>query len=1091
MTTQRSRQRGTYDLELTYSGASQQFMLARDPQSNELLYKSGLLAEMLDQQRTDAFSYEHRDSRLDIPASFENFTLGAGFEDAPDGSTLGFKGYNYTQGVDLSSGTKGYLSHAMQTAGSALSGTGAKKIILTALGLFAINARYINRWSGSAWTQVFDDGAGGNVNDIFEFSNATDNYVVAATRSAAYHYSTDGLSWTASEAAPSVPAFRSKANTNTAGATSLTVGEPAGATTNDILILTVHTALAAGQTITANVPSSWNLIATFGTGTMGIGKVFWCRRTGSAPDYQMNFSASVAATASCSAYSGAVTTGTALDAIGAVTNEAFTQTFDYTGAEQTFVVPVGVTSLTVDVSGAAGSANGGRALGTLATTPGETLRIYVGASGANGGYNGGGSGGGTGAINGGGASDIRQGGSALANRVAVGGGGGGNGSTGAQSSGAGGAAGGTTGTAGGDGTNVFDINYLGGGGGAGTGAAGGAAGTGHVGTDGSAGALGVGGAGGAAGGTGGGGGGGGYYGGGGGETGADDGSGLGGAGGGGGGSTYTGGLSGITNTANYKAGNGQVIISGYSSATMNIAAVITTGANRMVLGVITSKAAFTSVAPPGGTTEREDVSSANSSIEQYEISAAAAGAYGAYAAVATAAQTYSSVGFALLPVLATGANNVTRWAARGQSSGAPVLWAIDNNGAIRNATLVTTPSNWSAADTIQVGQRTATQLGLEVIDNEFFLVHAGGVTSYDGTTVSTVFVSPFADPPSDAARPGMSFGNGMFLTYGSALLRFDNTTNKLEKIWPRGAQQGNAELNGTITALAFNEKFVWFAIKNSAGNYYIMQLDPSRTVDVGDDTIYPAHSVAYRSTNAVTAMAHIKASSLGLSTTNPQLVITSGLSVGYFVLPKPGLRPEDDSACLFDTTANCFAFGAFVNFQAQGFPKWLTRGDIEAKTTTTETIALQYQVPTGTATALTTANTAQTGRTTAVLTTPVSFTQIRYKAIFNTSATTLTPVLRGLVLHAAPNAPRDRGFVFTLRLLDDQETNSPPMRSKYQAANQDAFLFAAVNQIITLRDLLGNSYTTKMLGLQPVSVRLDKDGAVEQLIEVTLGQLTS
>ena len=44
MVTRQFRQRGPYDIQLTYSGTAQDFMLARDPQTGELLYKSGLLA---------------------------------------------------------------------------------------------------------------------------------------------------------------------------------------------------------------------------------------------------------------------------------------------------------------------------------------------------------------------------------------------------------------------------------------------------------------------------------------------------------------------------------------------------------------------------------------------------------------------------------------------------------------------------------------------------------------------------------------------------------------------------------------------------------------------------------------------------------------------------------------------------------------------------------------------------------------------------------------------------------------------------------------------------------------------------------------
>ena len=125
-----------------------------------------------------------------------------------------------------------------------------------------------------------------------------------------------------------------------------------------------------------------------------------------------------------------------------------TTTFNYTGAEQTYVVPAGVTSLLVDVIGAQGagpSANisglygtggyGGRVQTTITVTPGETLRIYVGGRPTGslvtegiGGYNGGGAGGvvlGAQGLGGGGASDIRQGGAGLGNRTVVAGGGGG------------------------------------------------------------------------------------------------------------------------------------------------------------------------------------------------------------------------------------------------------------------------------------------------------------------------------------------------------------------------------------------------------------------------------------------------------------------------------------------------------------------------------------------------------------------------------------------------------------------------------------------------------------------------------------------
>lgn len=108
-------------------------------------------------------------------------------------------------------------------------------------------------------------------------------------------------------------------------------------------------------------------------------------------------------------------------------------TFLYTGAAQSFVVPAGIFTLTIETWGAQGGANwvnnvnfGGYTKADFPVTPGETLYIYVGSqpSGITGGYNGGGNGEGAGK-GGGGATDVRQGGTALTDRIIVAGGAGG------------------------------------------------------------------------------------------------------------------------------------------------------------------------------------------------------------------------------------------------------------------------------------------------------------------------------------------------------------------------------------------------------------------------------------------------------------------------------------------------------------------------------------------------------------------------------------------------------------------------------------------------------------------------------------------
>jgi len=108
---------------------------------------------------------------------------------------------------------------------------------------------------------------------------------------------------------------------------------------------------------------------------------------------------------------------------------------NYTGSMQQVIIPAGVTQVTIDAAGAQGASNaqgvaggfGGSASGILTVTPGDVLNVYVG--GTNG-YNGGGVTSNTacitcGAGNGGGASDVRLNGVALANRIIVAAGGGG------------------------------------------------------------------------------------------------------------------------------------------------------------------------------------------------------------------------------------------------------------------------------------------------------------------------------------------------------------------------------------------------------------------------------------------------------------------------------------------------------------------------------------------------------------------------------------------------------------------------------------------------------------------------------------------
>ena len=257
----------------------------------------------------------------------------------------------------------------------------------------------------------------------------------------------------------------------------------------------------------------------------------------------------------------------------ALQSQIVTQTYSFSGTQQTLTVPSCVSTISVDIRGAAGGTGatynnvgglGGRVVCVYTVTPGQVLYINVG--GQNG-FNGGGPGATLYGASGGGASDIRTGGAALANRIIVAGGGGGGGVNCFDSTNPGGAGGGLTGASGYQ--CAAQTSYVGTGGTQ----VGGGTSTGGLGTSGS---LGIGGTGNLS--SYGGGGGGGYYGGGGGSY-----------GGGGGGSSYTGaGVTSVVHSQGTQSGNGLLVLSyGFLGTNISIAttsAVICNGNSTTLIG---------------------------------------------------------------------------------------------------------------------------------------------------------------------------------------------------------------------------------------------------------------------------------------------------------------------------------------------------------------------------------------------------------------------------------------------------------------------------------------------------------------------------
>ena len=169
------------------------------------------------------------------------------------------------------------------------------------------------------------------------------------------------------------------------------IGGSESCTRLDVLVA-INATPDAPTTVTANpssiiLGSSTNLNAT---------------STGNTINWYTVASGGTAIGSSASAANYAVTPGgttTYYAEAAAPSGSSGSQTFDYTGNIESFTVPAGVTSLTLDTKGAQGGntqihfgGKGARMIGTVAVTPGQVLKVLVGGQGTLSDYGGGGGG---------------------------------------------------------------------------------------------------------------------------------------------------------------------------------------------------------------------------------------------------------------------------------------------------------------------------------------------------------------------------------------------------------------------------------------------------------------------------------------------------------------------------------------------------------------------------------------------------------------------------------------------------------------------------------------------------------------------------
>lgn len=198
--------RNQYDMVLTIGSKDYGYQLWTDP-NGQKHWNEGLAPLIAPQQRITEFSYEHIPPEIDMPAAFENWSMGAGYTEflAKQAYANGFyqlnsntpKTYNYAQGVDASWENRLYLSpdsvsDLVSTGGEVAA---APTFFFNSLtfGMWAICAQYMYKYDLTSASWVLKNTASAAVRSMTELNGV----LYASVTSAAYIYSTDGTSWTA------------------------------------------------------------------------------------------------------------------------------------------------------------------------------------------------------------------------------------------------------------------------------------------------------------------------------------------------------------------------------------------------------------------------------------------------------------------------------------------------------------------------------------------------------------------------------------------------------------------------------------------------------------------------------------------------------------------------------------------------------------------------------------------------------------------------------------------------------------------------------------------------------------------------------
>lgn len=347
----------------------------------------------------------------------------------------------------------------------------------------------------------------------------------------------------------------------------------------------------------------------------------------------------------------------------------------------------------------------------------------------------------------------------------------------------------------------------------------------------------------------------------------------------------------------------------------------------------------------------------------------------------------------------------SQWAVRSGQDGSARLWGILSTGELRQTPdAVNGGTQWSAAT--QIGDTWETLHRMVTAADFLYIFKEEGIYSFDGLIVEDVFPARQLARPNNGKQVLLWQDGFIYCNYGDILWQFDPAARTLRQVFPLLDRIGHPEINGTITGLGGDASHIYFALKNAAGNTYFIKGKPSYR----DDEDSEWHTWVYRGASDCNVIAPVRSGAIDAS--NPVVLANAANVAGWYILPGPGLRPEDDAAYRFEI--NGFVVGSWVDGGALLHTKLLSAGRIVMERgTAARYVRLDYATNGGAA-FTTIAQTEGTGIVVGVPPQSVRFSRIRYKAYLQTDVNNDTPALGGIVFDATPAPMKHRQFDFAV-----------------------------------------------------------------------------